>query len=77
MPRWKGEPPMTWRAHLRLPDDAAAQLEEIAKQWGVQPAVAARIAVMEWLHRRTHPGEPSDTPDTEASTTDQGPRSGA
>ncbi len=53
---------MTWRAALRLPDMAGQQLEEIAKQWGVQPAVAARIAVMEWLHRRENGEQETGTP---------------
>jgi len=48
---------MTWRAALHLPDDAAAKLEEIARGWGVQPAVAARIGLMQWLRIQT-PGEP-------------------
>ena len=62
MPKGRREEPMTWRAALRLPDMAGQQLEEIAKQWGVQPAVAARIAVMEWLHRRENGEQETGTP---------------
>ncbi len=62
MARPKGTNAMTWRAALHLPDDAAAKLEEIARVWGVQPAVAARIGLMQWLRTQT-PGEPPPIPE--------------
>jgi len=40
---------MTWRAALSLPPEAGAQLEQIGKEMGVAPAVAARILLLEKL----------------------------
>ncbi len=44
---------MTWRAALSLPPEAGAQLEQIGKEMGVAPAVAARILLLEKLRERT------------------------
>ncbi len=40
---------MTWRTPLRLPDDGAVKLEDLAKRWGLTPAVVARMIVMQRL----------------------------
>jgi len=40
---------MTWQALVRLPDDAGAAVDALAKRLGVERAVAARIVVMQWF----------------------------
>ena len=48
----EGEPgpeaePMTWKAIVRLPESVGERVEQVARKWGVPPAVAARIVLMQ------------------------------
>lgn len=43
---------MTWRAAVTMPPEAGQQLERIAQEMGVQPAVAIRILLLEKLRER-------------------------
>lgn len=58
MPRERGDVNMTWRAALRLPPEAGEKMEEYARRWGVAPAVAARIVLMQWLEEQERQGKP-------------------
>ncbi len=40
---------MTYRTAVRLPDEAADELERVAKEMGVAPAVVVRLWVMDKL----------------------------
>lgn len=40
---------MTYQTVVRLPDDVAAELQEVAKGLGLAPAVAARLLIIERL----------------------------
>jgi len=40
---------MTWQALVRLNDEAGAAIDALGKRLGVERAVAARIALMQWL----------------------------
>ncbi len=52
MARPKGEKRMTWRAAITLPPEVGEEVEEIAKDMAVPPAVAIRILLMEKLRER-------------------------
>lgn len=39
--------PMTWKAIVRLPESVGDRVEQVARKWGVPPAVAARIVLMQ------------------------------
>ncbi len=43
---------MTWRAAITLPPEVGEEVEEIAKDMAVPPAVAIRILLMEKLRER-------------------------
>jgi hypothetical protein len=49
VPRKKGDNTMTYQTVVRLPDDVAAELQEVAKGLGLAPAVAARLLIIERL----------------------------
>ncbi len=48
MPRKKGDE-MNHRIMVRLPDDAGAELERVAKEKGLEPAVLGRVWLLERL----------------------------
>ncbi len=52
MARPKGDTKMTWKVAVTMPPDAGEQLERIALEMGVQPAVAIRILLLEKLRER-------------------------
>jgi len=43
---------MTWKAAVTMPPEAGEQVERIAQEMGVQPAVAIRILLLEKLRER-------------------------
>jgi len=47
---------MTWQALVRLPDDAGAAVDAMAKRIGVERAVAARIILMQWYESQETAG---------------------
>ncbi len=47
---------MTWQALVRLPTDAGAAVDALAKRMGVERAVAARIIVMQWWDQQEPQG---------------------
>ncbi len=47
---------MTWQALVRLPDDAGAVVDAMAKRIGVERAVAARIIMMQWYESQETAG---------------------
>jgi len=52
MARPKGDTKMTWKAAVTMPPEAGEQVERIAQEMGVQPAVAIRILLLEKLRER-------------------------
>jgi len=72
MARPKGEKRMTWRAAVTMPPEAGEQLEQIAQEMGVQPAVAIRILLLEKLRERAaqegHIRKPLDWSGSETPT---------
>jgi len=59
MPRLpKGEPKMTYRTQVFLPDEWAEKLKQRSEATGAPAGVLARMAVIEWLRAQ----DASDTP---------------
>jgi len=52
MARPKGDTKMTWKVAVTMPPEAGEQVERIAQEMGVQPAVAIRILLLEKLRER-------------------------
>ncbi len=52
MARPKGDTKMIWKAAVTMPPEAGEQVERIAQEMGVQPAVAIRILLLEKLRER-------------------------
>lgn len=61
MARPKGDNQMTYRTAVRFPAEAGEELERVAKEMGVAPAVAVRLWVMEKL-RSMRNTTPASTP---------------
>jgi len=62
--RPKGDKQMTYRTAVRFPAEAGEELERVAKEMGVAPAVAVRLWVMEKLRsmRNTTPATTANHP---------------
>ncbi len=69
---------MTWKAAVTMPPEAGEQVERIAQEMGVQPAVAIRILLLEKLRERAaqegHIRKPIDWSGTAAPASQTSPQ---